>query len=179
MRDVIETHRPRGIWLNQAVWALTVYYYGVWTLDVRFPPLRWLTAKIYYALNLLIQITTGVNMDRSMQVPGKGFFIHHVPVWIHPDVKLGERVNLMHYVSIGTNMRSDGGCPVVGNDVFVGTGAVILGKVKVGDGARIGANSLVINNVPPGAFAVGVPAKNIMMPSVREQEAKRAQQQEG
>jgi serine O-acetyltransferase len=63
----------------------------------------------------------------------------------------------MHNVTLGTNMSPE--VPVIGNDVFIGCGASILGGVHVGDGARIAANSLVINDVPPGSFVAGVPAK--------------------
>jgi serine O-acetyltransferase len=51
------------------------------------------------------------------------------------------------------------GAPVIGDDVFIGAGARILGPVKVGDRARIAANSLVVNDVPADATAIGVPAK--------------------
>jgi serine O-acetyltransferase len=53
-----------------------------------------------------------------------------------------------------------GGVPKIGNDVFIGTGAAVLGPITIGDGARIAANSLVIADVPPGMLAMGVPAKN-------------------
>ena len=174
MRDTLKTHGPH-CWRNRAVWALTVYYFGVWSDQRRFAPSRWITSKIYGLLRLISDIVTGVTMDRSVQLPGEGLhIIHPTSVYIHPDVKLGARVGIMHNVCLGTNMRLTGEVPVIGDDVFIGTGAAILGKVTVGNGARIAANSLVVNDVPPGAFAVGVPAKNIIMPSVREQEGKRA-----
>src|SRR5262249_16975207 len=81
------------------------------------------------------------------------------------------RVRILHNVTLGTNMGPD--VPTIGNDVFIGCGASILGKVTIGDGARIAANSLVIADVPPGATAIGVPAK--VMPNlspVRNGEAK-------
>ena len=173
MRDALRTHGPRP-WRNRAVWGLAVYYFGVWSAELRFPPSRWVTSKIYGVLSILSEIVTGMTMDRSVQLPGEGLhIIHPTSVYIHPRVKLGARVGIMHNVCLGTNMRHSGDVPEIGDDVFIGTGAAILGKVKVGNGARIAANSLVISDVPPGAFAVGVPAKNIMMPSVRAQEAKR------
>ena len=53
----------------------------------------------------------------------------------------------------------DSGAPTIGNDVFIGAGAKIVGPIKIGDGAIIAPNSLVIADVPPGATAMGVPAK--------------------
>ena len=64
----------------------------------------------------------------------------------------------MHDVTIGTNMDRPG-VPRLGNNVFVGAGAKILGGISIGDGARIAANSLVVCDVPAGATAVGVPAR--------------------
>jgi serine O-acetyltransferase len=142
-------------------------------MNLRWRPARWVTSKLYGLLQIFSEIVTGISIDRSMQLPGKGLhIIHPTSVYIHPGVKLGERVGIMHNVTLGTNMRGNA-TPEIGNDVFIGTGASILGKVKIGDGARIAANSLVVNNVPPGGFAVGVPAKTIMMPSVRQQEKRR------
>jgi len=63
-------------------------------------------------------------------------------------------------LTLASNMERDG-APIIGKDVYIGTGtgAVILGEVTIGDGARIAANSLVITDVPPGATAIGVPAR--------------------
>src|SRR5262249_9217168 len=107
---------------------------------------------------------------------GKGFHIIHTGmVSIHPDVVIGDRCGIMHNVTLGTNMGDE--VPTIGNDVFIGCGASILGKVKVGDGARIAANSLVITDVPPGAVAMGVPAKVIPnMSLVRDKPAEKRPQ---
>ncbi len=56
-------------------------------------------------------------------------------------------------------MNTDGGVPTIGDDVFIGAGAVVLGAIHIGQGARIAANSLVLTDVPAGAMAIGVPAK--------------------
>ena len=58
-------------------------------------------------------------------------------------------------------LLGDGEVPTVGNRVYIGAGAKIIGKLVVGDGARIGANAVVVNDVPPNCTAVGVPAKII------------------
>jgi len=155
-------HRPLR---NRALWALVVYRFGRWSMQRKFPPWRWLTSKIYGLVSILSEIVTGVIMDRGVQV-GKGFhIIHPERVRIHPDVVIGDRVGVMHGVTIGTGMFP--GVPVVGNDVFIGANATIIGKIKIGDGARIAANSLVLCNVPPGAMAIGVPAKIMRLPGTK------------
>ncbi|WP_308515766.1 hypothetical protein [Sphingomonas flavescens] len=65
----------------------------------------------------------------------------------------------MQQVTIG--MIGEGEVPSIGNGVYIGAGAKIIGKVHVGDGARIGANAVVTKDVPPGHTAIGVPAKII------------------
>lgn len=57
------------------------------------------------------------------------------------------------------------GAPVIGDSVYIGTGAVLIGKIKVGSHAKIAANTLVISNVPEGATVMGVPGRVIMQPS--------------
>jgi serine O-acetyltransferase len=66
---------------------------------------------------------------------------------------------IMQQVTIG--MIGDGEVPMIGNGVYIGAGAKIIGKVTVGDGARIGANAVVTEDVPANCTAVGVPARVI------------------
>jgi serine O-acetyltransferase len=155
-------HRPLR---NRALWALVVYRFGRWSMQQKFPPWRWLTSKIYGVLNIFSEIVTGTNMDRNVQV-GKGFhLIHPENVRIAAEVVIGERVGIMHGVTIATNMFP--GVPVIGNDVFIGAYATVIGKIKIGDGARIAANTLVISDVPAGTTAIGVPAKIMRVPHTR------------
>ena len=75
-------------------------------------------------------------------------------------VRGGANVKIEHQVTIGAERRQS---PVIGDDVFIGAGAKILGSVHVGDGARIGANAVVVRDVPPHATVVGIPAKVVRM----------------
>lgn len=81
--------------------------------------------------------------------------IHPIGVVINASVRGGRDVWLESSVVIGDNR---GGSPVLGNGVFVGSGAKIIGPLQVGDGARVGANAVVLKDVPPGATAIGIPA---------------------
>jgi serine O-acetyltransferase len=66
-------------------------------------------------------------------------------------------VKFMGNNTIGT--AKDNGCPVIEDDVVIGCGARVLGPIRIGRGAFIGANSVVLNDVPPGAVVSGIPAK--------------------
>ena len=90
---------------------------------------------------------------------GPGFvLIHSNGVVINGSVRGGSDVKIEHQVTIGAERRQS---PVLGNDVFIGAGAKIVGSVKVGDGARVGANAVVVHDVPAETTVVGIPAKPV------------------
>ena len=77
---------------------------------------------------------------------------------MHPEVQIGRNCTLRQGVTIG-NRAADGPVPVIGDDVEFGAYAQVLGAVRIGNGCRIGALSVVLCDVPDGATAVGVPAR--------------------
>jgi serine O-acetyltransferase len=88
---------------------------------------------------------------------GPGFvLIHSTGVVINGSVRGGSGVYIEHQVTIGAERRQS---PVLGNDVFLGAGAKVLGPVTIGDGARVGANAVVVHDVPSHASVVGIPAR--------------------
>lgn len=98
---------------------------------------------------------------------GPGLYIGHIGgVHINPGAVLGKDCDVAHRVTIGTSAMGRPGAPVIGDNVYIGTGATLVGRVKVGSGAKIAANSLVISNVPEGATVMGVPARIIMRPQL-------------
>ncbi len=84
--------------------------------------------------------------------------VHSQGVVINAAVRGGRHVVVEHQVTLGAEK---GLAPVLGNGVFVGAGAKVIGGVRVGDAAKIGANAVVITDVPDGATAVGVPARMV------------------
>jgi len=142
---------------NMAFWAIANYRFGRWAGQLP-PGLREIGSKVYGAMSLFVEVTSGIILPREVQV-GKSFhLIHAGNTKIHPQTVIGDRVGIMHDVTLGTTPDSSG-VPTIGDDVFIGAGAKILGAVKIGDRARIAANSLVISDVPADTTAIGVPAK--------------------
>lgn len=91
---------------------------------------------------------------------GPGFVIFHSNcVVINGKARGGSNIHLHHEVTIGDNEA--GQCGVLGSNIHIGAGAKIIGPVKVGDGARIGANAVVVHDVPPDTTVVGIPAKPV------------------
>ncbi|MEM7498891.1 MAG: hypothetical protein AAF371_12975 [Pseudomonadota bacterium] len=94
---------------------------------------------------------------------GPGIFLPHGQVVIDGIVSIGAGAQIRPFVTIGL-MEGNYIGPTIGKRVKIGTGAKILGPVTVGDGARIGANAVVIEDVPAGATVVGVPARVVRQP---------------
>jgi serine O-acetyltransferase len=150
--------RQHGRLLTRSVLGLIVFRFGAWALTQ--PRIvRAVAMKFYNVGDRFMRVLTGLHMHCTVLV-GEHLHLIHAEgnVSIHPDVVLGDRVGIMHNVTIGLVIEQPG-APIIGNDVFIGTGAVILGPVLIGDNARIAANSLVIANVPANWIAIGVPAR--------------------
>lgn len=98
----------------------------------------------------------GLDVPPSVEI-GPGLYVPHPVGTVVMARRIGARVSLISGITIG--MRQTHEFPILGDDVFVGAGARILGAVTVGDGASVGANAVVLTDVPPGATAVGIPAR--------------------
>jgi serine O-acetyltransferase len=106
---------------------------------------------------------TGVEIHPAATI-GRGLFIDHgMGLVIGETSEVGDFVTLHQGVTLGGTGKEKGKRhPTLGNNVYVGVGAKILGAVTIGDSARIGAGAVVLNDVPPHATAVGVPAKVVV-----------------
>jgi serine acetyltransferase len=98
----------------------------------------------------------GIEIGRDVELGEGVVFLHTVGVVIGGDARIGDRVVFLGGNTVGTIDWK--GYPRIGNDVIIGAGARILGPITIGNGATIGANAVVVSNVPAGAIAVGVPA---------------------
>ena len=98
--------------------------------------------------------------QRAAKSPPSGYW--GLGVVIHPDVVIGADCTIAQNVTIGRN-PGDTHVPVLGDRVYVGAGAVIFGEITIGDDTMIGANSVVLADVPARAVVAGVPARVIRM----------------
>lgn len=103
---------------------------------------------------------------------GEGFvLIHSSGIVINGRVRGGRGIVLEHQVTIGAQGRRT---PTLGDEIYIGAGAKVIGGVTIGDGARVGANAVVLHDVPAHATAVGIPARIVR----RRGEAQEEQQQQ-
>jgi serine O-acetyltransferase len=115
-------------------------------------------APLEMLFNKLNATVGGAVIGRGAEF-GPGFvLIHSNGVVINGNVRGGSNVFIEHQVTIGAERRLS---PELGDDVFIGAGAKILGAVRIGDGARVGANAVVVDDVPPSTTVVGVPARPV------------------
>jgi serine O-acetyltransferase len=157
MEDYSSYKRPL---LSQGFWAIAFHRYGTSVRTIGFAPIRLPLMATHWILIKLSECLFGIYIGSKAQI-GSRFVIEHFGcIIIHPEVKIGDDVRIRQGVTIG-NKSADapGDVPTLGDRVDIGAGAKILGKIQIGDGATIGANAVVITDVPPGALAVGVPAK--------------------
>jgi serine O-acetyltransferase len=108
------------------------------------------------ALRMLTTAFYGVEVGKDVRLGHGVYFVHPLGTVLGGDAKVGARVRFMGDNTVGT--AKDNGYPVIEDDVVVGCGARILGPIRVGEGAVIGANAVVLHDVPAGAVATGVPA---------------------
>ena len=144
-------------------WALQVYRLGHLRYRFKSRLVRYPLAVVHLVLSKLAEIICGVTIGVSAKV-GKRLVIEHSgAIVVHGNAVIGDDCIIRQGVTIG-NKRLDRPleAPQLGNRVNVGAGAKILGIVHIGDDADIGANAVVLIDVPAGALAVGVPARIIL-----------------
>ena len=107
--------------------------------------------KILASFNYRSEISKFMALSPDLNLP------HPNGIVVHQNVVIGHRCMIMQQVTIG--QLADGRVPVIGNGVYIGAGAKILGGIVINDNAVIGANAVVLIDVPAGKTAVGVPAK--------------------
>ena len=122
--------------------------------------------KLFFLARMVSQMGrsfTGIEIHPGAKI-GKGLFIDHgMGVVIGETAEVGDNVVMYHGVTLGgTGKHTGKRHPTVGSNVFIGTGAKLLGPINVGDGAKIGANAVVLQDIPSKATAVGIPARIIL-----------------
>lgn len=142
-----------GTLLTDGTAAMIYYRLMQWARRWRLMPLEMIFNKINTTLCNCI-IGRGADF-------GPGFvLIHSTGVVINGRVRGGKNVLIEHQVTIGAEGRES---PLIGDDVFIGAGAKIIGPVVIGTGARIGANAVVVHDVPDYATVIGIPAKVVRL----------------
>ena len=144
------------------VHAVLIHRLSHWLWNIN---LCWLAR----AISTIGRWLTGIEIHPGATI-GRRFFIDHgMGVVIGETAVIGDDCTLYHGVTLGgTSWNKGKRHPTLGNDVVVGAGAKVLGPIKIGDGARIGSNAVVVRQVPENATVVGVPGRLVEAAAERE-----------
>ncbi len=148
---------------NPSLWIVMSYRFGKWIRNnFKVPVLAQMLKLITRLTHLIFSLITGIYIPFEVSI-GEGFYIGHAGMLvINGKTVIGSNCNVSVGVIIGQGGRGERkGCPVIGNNVFIGVSAVVIGKITIGNNVAIGANSVVTKDVPDNAVVAGIPAKVI------------------
>ncbi len=141
----------KALWTHMPLRAMFWFRLGSWCRQKRIPGLAGMLQR---AIHRAHGMDIAVGSDY-----GGGLYLAHTIGNVIAARTIGRNCTIVANVTLG--MRNEWAFPTIGDDVFIGAGARVLGGIHVGDGAVIGANAVVIEDVPPGAVVVGIPARVI------------------
>jgi serine O-acetyltransferase len=160
LREDLRTHE--GGLFEQGFWAIAVHRFGNWRMGVRPKLVRAPLTVLYRFLFKWVEWTCGITLPYTTTLGRRVRIWHHGGMILNAR-SIGDDVHIRQNTTFGLSARGepDGAIPTIGNRVDIGCGACVAGYVTVGDDSRIGANTLVVADVPPGAIVAGVPARII------------------
>ena len=143
---------------EQGFWAIAVHRFGNWRMGLP-KVLRMPCTLLYRCLFRWVQWTCGITLPYTVRVGRRVRIWHHGGMVLHAQ-RIGDDVHIRQNTTFGIARREQlHELPVIEDRVDIGCGAAILGSVTVGHDSVIGANAVVLRDVPPHSLAVGVPAK--------------------
>jgi serine O-acetyltransferase len=160
LKEDFRTHDRE--WFSQGLWALALHRFGNWRMGINNRWLRIPFSLIYKFLYKCVEWTCGISLNYPVKVGRR------VRIWHHSGMILGARsigndVHIRQNTTFGVARRGDHRSlkPIIEDRVDIGAGVVIAGAITIGHDSVIGANAVVLKDVPPYSLAVGVPAKVI------------------
>lgn len=142
------------------------YRYNFWMRTCRYTGHRpWLRYTIHPFARLMLRhliYKLGISIPPDTNI-GSGFYIGHFGgIFVNPGSTIGKNCNISQGVTLGrANRGRNKGCPTLGDNVYIGPGAVIAGNIRIGNNVAIGANCVVTTDIPDDAVVAGVPGKVI------------------
>jgi serine O-acetyltransferase len=160
IREDLSAHG--GDWTRPGFRAIAAYRFGVWRMNVRPKILRAPLSLVYRWMFRRCRNHYGIEVPYSAKIGRRVVIEHQSGIVIHGNTEIGDDCVIRQGCTLGNKtLDRPFDAPKLGKRVNVGAGAKILGAVNVGDDATIGANSVVLKDVPAGMIAVGLPAMNV------------------
>lgn len=156
IREDLQTYK--GDWGRQGFWAMLVYRFGGWRYSIKYSIIRKPLSIIYKVLYKWIQIVTGIELPCETKI-GKNFRIDHFGgIVVSGFAEIGNNCIIRNGVTIGLKNIETPKAPIIGDNCDIGSGAKVLGDIRIGDNVTIGANAVVLKDIPSNSIAVGIPA---------------------
>jgi serine O-acetyltransferase len=161
--DIGRCNRRSEVLMNPAVWAVLSYRFHRWTYKSDLPKLIRIPVRLVSAgLDLIVRAVLHVELPAQADI-GPGLYIPHagyivVGTW----AQIGKNCTLAHGVTVGHGRGGktrDSDVPSIGNRVYVGPGAILMGPIEVGDDALVGAGAVVVRSVPAAGVVAGNPGR--------------------
>ena len=147
-------HRYVTVWLHYGMQAVVVYRFGRWLQTFRVPIVKQLLKLVQVAWRTWCEMVYGINVPENTAI-GPGLCIHTwAGVYLPHNQTIGRNLTVQH-----GNLIEDG--VAIGDDGYVGVGAKPIGRIHIVNHVRIGANAVVISDVPDNSTAVGGPARSL------------------
>jgi len=157
IREDLRSHD--NLLFEQGFWALAVHRFGNWRMGIRWKLLRAPMSVSYRCLFRLVEWTCGITLSYTVPVGRRVRIWHHSGMVLHAR-SIGNDVHIRQNTTFGVAHRGQNeALPVIEDGVDIGCNVCVLGNVRIGAGATIGAGSVVLQDVPPGTVAVGIPAR--------------------
>lgn len=149
--------RPRRFWdpSRKLIRSLRRYQ----ATRARGGPINRLLSRYWVLVHRFWTVVAQAEIPLNVDIGGGLIMTHPNGVVIHPKARIGPNCLIMQQVTVGQNRGGYQNLPVIGGNVDIGPGAKVLGGITIGNHAQIGANAVVLQDVPPWAVAVGIPAR--------------------
>ena len=133
------------------LWAIWVYRWGTWAQTLRPRPLKWFMLFFYVIGQRFVRNVCGIEIERTIHIGRRFHIAHQSAIVIHKFARIGDDVIVRQNVTFGMGAAWDNDSwPTIGNRVEFSPGAVVIGKVTIGDDVSVGPNCVVSTDVPSG-----------------------------
>ncbi len=142
-------------------WTVALHRFGNWRMSIRLKLVRAPLTLIYVFFGRLAELFGGIHLPYTVQLGRRVRIWHHGGIVLHAR-SIGDDVHIRHNTTFGIATRDrDRAIPTIEDRVDIGCGACVLGDVTIGHDSLIGANAVVVTDIPPYSTAVGIPARVI------------------
>jgi serine O-acetyltransferase len=166
LREDLRTHD--NDLMEPGFWAVALHRFGNWRMGIRPKLLRAPMTLIYRLLSRSAELIGGIHLPYTVRLGRRVRIWHHGGIVLHAR-SIGDDVHIRQNTTFGVAIRGrNRAIPIIGDRVDIGCGACVLGAVTIGHDSLIGANAVVVTDIPPHSTAVGIPARVIKRPTPDE-----------